>query len=91
VLALLAELDAVPLGTRYDGTEVSLTGQVPAAEVHQLRLRLPGLTQGEGVLTSRLDHFRPVQGRPPHRLRLDHDPTDRERYLRTAGRLAGRV
>ncbi|MFL6027428.1 MAG: GTP-binding protein [Friedmanniella sp.] len=91
VLALLAELDAVPLGTRYDGTEVSLTGQVPAAAVHQLRLRLPGLTQGEGVLTSRLDHFRPVRGRPPHRPRVDHDPTDRESYLRTAGRLAGRV
>jgi ribosomal protection tetracycline resistance protein len=91
LLGLLAQLDAVPLETLYDGTVVTLTGHVPAAVVHGLRLRLPGLTRGEGVLTTRLDHFRPVRGRPPRRPRIDHDPTDREHYLRTAGRLAGRV
>jgi ribosomal protection tetracycline resistance protein len=91
LLALLAQLDAVPLETGYDGSVVTLTGHVPASAVHELRLRLPGLTRGEGVLTTQLDHFRPVRGRPPRRSRIDHDPTDRERYLRTAGRLAGRV
>jgi ribosomal protection tetracycline resistance protein len=91
LLALLAQLDAVPLETAYDGSVVTLTGHVPASAVHELRLRLPGLTRGEGVLTTQLDHFRPARGRPPCRSRIDHDPTDRERYLRTAGRLAGRV
>jgi ribosomal protection tetracycline resistance protein len=70
---------------------VALTGHVPAGAVHELRLRLPGLTRGEGVLTTQLDHFRPLPGQPPSRPRIDHDPTDRESYLRTAGRLAGRV
>jgi ribosomal protection tetracycline resistance protein len=91
LLSLLAQLDAVPLETGYDGDIVTLTGHVPAGAVHELRLRLPGLTRGEGVLTTQPDHFQPVQGRPPRRSRIDHDPTDRERYLRTAGRLAGRV
>ena len=91
VLGLLAHLQAVPWESAYDGDRVTLGGTVPAAAVHDLRVRLPGLTRGEGVLTTRLDRFEPVRGRPPRRTRLDHDPTDRESYLRTAGRLAGRV
>ena len=91
VLALLAQVGAVPLETGYDGDRVTLGGHLPAASVHELRLRLPVPTSGEGVLTTQLDRFEPVPGRPPRRARLDHDPTDRETYLRTAGRLAGRL
>jgi ribosomal protection tetracycline resistance protein len=36
-----------------------VTGDVPADEVHRLTLMLPDVTRGEGVLSSRLDHFRP--------------------------------
>ena len=32
---------------------------VPADQVHRLTLMLPDVTRGEGVLTSRLHHFRP--------------------------------
>ena len=91
LLGLLAQLEAVPGETAHDGDLVVVTGTVPAAAVHGLRLRLPGLTSGEGVLTTTLDHFQPVQGRPPERGRVDHDPTDRDAYLQVAGRLAGRV
>ena len=91
VLALLAALGAVPLDTGYEDGLVLVSGDVPAAAVHELRLRLPGTTSGEGALTTTLDHLRPVVGPPPERPRIDHDPTDRETYLRTAARLAGRV
>ena len=91
VLAVLAQLGAVPLDTGYEDGLVVVAGHVPAAAVHELRLRLPGLTSGEGALTTSLDHVRPVLGPPPERPRIDHDPTDRETYLRTAARLAGRV
>lgn len=91
LLAVLAQLDAVPLDTSYADGVVTLTGDVPATAVHELRLRLPGVTRGEGVLTTTLSHFRPVRGRPPARPRIDDDPTDPEVYLRAAGRLAGRL
>ena len=91
VLALLAELGAVPLDAGYEDELVVLSGHVPATAVHELRLRLPGLTTGEGAISTMLDHLRPVVGPPPERARIDHDPTDRETYLRIAGRLAGRV
>ena len=91
VLAVLAQLGAVPLDTGYEDGLVVVGGHVPAAAVHELRLRLPALTSGEGALTTTLDHLRPVPGPPPERSRIDHDPTDRETYLRTAARLAGRV
>jgi len=91
LLALLAGADAVPLGTGYDGDVVVLSGEVPAAAVHALRLRLPGVSRGEGVLTTALDRYRPVRGRPPRRPRVDDDPTQPELYLRAAGRLAGRL
>lgn len=91
LLGLLAQLGGVPLDTDHQGTAVVLGGDLPATAVHELRQRLPGLTQGEGVLTTVLDHYRPVRGRPPERARTDDDPTDPVAYLRAAGRLAGRL
>ena len=61
-LALLAQAGGVPLTTEprgASGSSVVVTGDVPADAVHRLTLMLPDVTRGEGVLSSRLDHFRP--------------------------------
>jgi ribosomal protection tetracycline resistance protein len=61
-LALLAQAGGVPLTTESrgpSGSSVVVTGDVPADAVHRLTLMLPDVTRGEGVLSSRLDHFRP--------------------------------
>ncbi len=49
-------------------------------------MMLPGVTRGEGVLTTQLDRYRPVTGRPPRRERHDADPYDRREYLRRVTR-----
>jgi ribosomal protection tetracycline resistance protein len=58
-LSLLAQAGGVPLATEPRGSSVVVTGDVPADRVHALTLQVPGVTRGEGVLTTRLDHFRP--------------------------------
>ncbi len=85
-LSLLAKVGAVPLSTQPRRPMVVLAGDVPAGAVHALTTMLPHLTRGEGVLTTRLDSFRQVTGRPPRRPRLDHHPYDRETYVRRVGR-----
>ncbi|MBO3752909.1 TetM/TetW/TetO/TetS family tetracycline resistance ribosomal protection protein [Streptosporangiaceae bacterium NEAU-GS5] len=77
LLPVLARLRAVPEATG-PGT---LDGEIPAAQVHDLRLRLRGLTHGEGVLESAFDHHAPVGGPPPTRPRTDHNPLSRKEYL----------
>ncbi|MCU7722533.1 TetM/TetW/TetO/TetS family tetracycline resistance ribosomal protection protein [Actinoplanes sp. KI2] len=77
VLPLLARLGAIPLATGAHGID----GEIPAAKVHELRRRLPGLTRGEGVLESVFDHYAPVRGKPPVRERTGPDPLDRKEYL----------
>ena len=62
------------------GTMSSLTGTIPAARVHELQQRLPGLTGGEGVLESAFSHYQLAEG-TPSRPRTDADPLDREVYL----------
>ena len=61
-LSLLAQAGGVPLSTEPRGTSgssVVVTGDVPADAVHRLTLMLPDVTRGEGVLSTRLHHFRP--------------------------------
>jgi len=58
-LSLLARAGGVPLTTEPRGSSVVVTGEVPADRVHALTLQVPGVTRGEGVLSTRLDHFRP--------------------------------
>ena len=58
-LSLFSQAGGVPLTTETRGPAVVVTGDVPASEVHRLTLLLPDVTRGEGVLTSRLHHFRP--------------------------------
>jgi ribosomal protection tetracycline resistance protein len=90
VLAALPRLDAIPLETNQTGGHLVIRGTVPAVSVHSLQQRLPDLTSGEGVLTTRLDHFAPATGLPPTRPRTDDDPTDRVNYLKRTTRRVGR-
>ncbi|HEX8094875.1 GTP-binding protein [Jatrophihabitans sp.] len=80
VVPVLGQLRAVPLAPRAQGRVYLLTGTIPAARVHDLQQRLPGLTGGEGVLESAFSHYEPAEGYPC-RPRTDADPLDRDAYL----------
>jgi ribosomal protection tetracycline resistance protein len=88
LLPALGRLHAVPDTPAIRGSWCALEGDIPAARVHELRLQLPALTRGEGVLESALDHYRPVTAAIPSRPRLDNNPLDRKEYLL---RVTGRV
>ncbi|WP_043627550.1 elongation factor G [Nonomuraea candida] len=77
VLPVLAGLGGVPRARRAGLVE----GEIPAARVHALERRLPGLTRGEGMLESEFDRYEPVRGPIPARSRTDHNPLDRKEYL----------
>ncbi|MER6950161.1 translation factor GTPase family protein [Nonomuraea sp. NPDC000554] len=81
VLPLLTRLRAVPRAPVPRGTSCLLEGDIPAASVHELEIRLPGLTRGEGVLDCVFDHYQPVRGSIPARPRSGPDPLDRDAYL----------
>jgi ribosomal protection tetracycline resistance protein len=59
--------------------------------VHDLRLRLPGLTGGEGVIESSFSGYQPVRGAPPTRRRSTVNPLDRDTYLARVARGASRA
>jgi ribosomal protection tetracycline resistance protein len=67
----LARLGALPQAQESRGSACMLEGEIPAARVHELRLRLPALTHGEGVLECVPGRYRPVRGRAPKRPRWD--------------------
>jgi ribosomal protection tetracycline resistance protein len=90
LLPVLAGLGAVPRTTRTRGDLCVLKGTVPAARVHALGQRLPGLTRGEGELESAFGHYAPVtHGTVPRRPRTDHNPLNRKEYLLNVTRRAG--
>ncbi|MFD2685791.1 GTP-binding protein [Streptomyces phyllanthi] len=90
VLPALARLGAVPRATGTPGPVSVLEGWVPAAQVHRLEQRLPGLTRGEGELESAFDHYAPVaHGAVPRRPRTGPDPLDRGEYLLNLTRRVG--
>ncbi|MFF9604062.1 GTP-binding protein [Streptomyces sp. NPDC014684] len=90
LLPVLARLRAVPEDTGADGGVCVLRGAVPAARVHELEQRLPGLTRGEGELETAFDHYAPVARPPvPERPRTDHNPLDRKEYLLRTTRRVG--
>jgi ribosomal protection tetracycline resistance protein len=85
--SLLGRLGAVPLETSSAGGYTHVTGHLPSAAVPTLTARLPDLTSGEGVLSSRLDHYAPVPaGPPPTRRRTGPDPLDRTAWFRDVPR-----
>ncbi|MET9449686.1 translation factor GTPase family protein [Streptomyces cinerochromogenes] len=90
LLPVLARLGAVPENTGTRATVCVLEGTVPAARVHALEQRLPGLTRGEGELETAFDHYAPVtRGTVPQRPRTDHNPLNRKEYLLNVTRRAG--
>ncbi|WP_431047637.1 GTP-binding protein [Streptomyces sp. P1-3] len=91
LLPVLARLGAVPRAPAVRAASCVLEGEIPAASVHRLEQRLPGLTRGEGVLECAFERYQPVRGAIPTRERTDHDPLDRKGYLlRVVRRVAGR-
>jgi ribosomal protection tetracycline resistance protein len=91
LLPLLGELGGVPGAPVVRGPLCTIDGRLPAARVHDLRRRLPGLTRGEGVVETEFDGYEPVRGKPPERPRTDDDPLNRDEYLRrVAQRTVGR-
>jgi ribosomal protection tetracycline resistance protein len=80
-LPVLTRLGAVPRTQSVRGAVATLEGDIPAAAVHGVEQRLPGLTRGEGVLDSAFDHYAKVRGTAPDRPRSDHNPLNRKEYL----------
>jgi ribosomal protection tetracycline resistance protein len=81
VLSALAHLGATPEAPTSRGSATILEGEIPADRVHELRLRLPRLTHGEGVLESVFERYAPVQGTLPIRPRWDNNPLNRKEFL----------
>jgi ribosomal protection tetracycline resistance protein len=81
LLPVLVRLGGAPGQPDLRGPVGVLEGLVPAARVHELQQRLPGLTRGEGVVESTFDHYAPVRGPVPSRARWDANPLDRKEYL----------
>ncbi|HEY1365497.1 MAG TPA: translation factor GTPase family protein [Gaiellaceae bacterium] len=81
-LPALVRLRAVPQTQELRGPSYVVEGDIPAAHVHELRLQLPALTRGEGVVECAFDRYEPVAaGAVPTRPRTDFGPLDREQYL----------
>ncbi|MGW4277294.1 GTP-binding protein [Streptomyces seoulensis] len=81
VLLNLAECGATPEAARERGGSCLVEGTVPVRGVREFEQRLPGLSQGEGVLVTRFHGYRPVAGPAPSRGRTDLNPLDRAAYL----------
>ena len=81
VLAALSELRATPQSHLMRGATYVLEGELPAAQVHALQQRLPGLSRGEGVLEAVFDHYRALRDDFPTRPRTDNNPLNRAEYL----------
>lgn len=82
VLATVGRLGGTPLTTDQAGAYVRIEGHIAAAHLRGVSSRLPDITGGAGVMTSELDHYRPVQGDPPDRPRIGPHPLDREAWFR---------
>ena len=59
ILPALGRLQAVPDVPEIRGQELTLSGEIPAARVHELRRQLPVLTRGEGLLETEFAGYRP--------------------------------
>ena len=63
LLPALARLRALPETPAIRGSSCTIEGEIPAARVHELRLELPALTRGEGVLECEFDRYGPSTAR----------------------------
>jgi ribosomal protection tetracycline resistance protein len=78
---VLVRLRAMTHTSTTHGSTAVLEGDIPAARVHELERRLPGLTRGEGVVECAFDHYEPVRDAIPDRPRTDLNPLNRKEYL----------
>jgi ribosomal protection tetracycline resistance protein len=91
ILPLLARLGAVPGPPEMRGSVCTIEGEIPAALVNRLQQLLRGPSRGECVVEFAFDHYEPLHGTPPTRLRTDRNPLNREEYLlHVAGRVEPR-
>jgi ribosomal protection tetracycline resistance protein len=81
VLPALARLRAVPDPPATHGALLTVAGDIPAAQVHELAQQLPALTRGEGVLDAAFGSYRLARDPVPVRPRSDDNPLHREEYL----------
>jgi ribosomal protection tetracycline resistance protein len=88
LLPALTRLHAVPRTQVTRGASATLEGDIPAAEVHELRQQLAPLTRGDGVVECAFDRYKPVTGQFPVRPRSDDNPLDRVEYLQRVTRRA---
>jgi ribosomal protection tetracycline resistance protein len=88
LLPALTRLRAVPRTQVTRGASATLEGDIPAAEVHELRQQLAPLTRGDGVVECAFDRYEPVTGQFPVRPRSDDNPLDRVEYLQRVTRRA---
>jgi ribosomal protection tetracycline resistance protein len=68
-LSRLVELGGLVTESTIHGELARLGGTLPTGHVHQFEQQLPGLTHGEGLLTTEVSGYQPVQGPPPRRRR----------------------
>ncbi|NRQ36985.1 TetM/TetW/TetO/TetS family tetracycline resistance ribosomal protection protein [Nonomuraea sp. NN258] len=90
-LPVLTHLRAIARTTVTRGSTSVLEGELPAARVHELELRLPTLTSGEGVLECAFSHYQQVRGPVPERSRADLNPLNRKEYLLNVTRRVART
>jgi hypothetical protein len=60
----------------------NLKGSIQARNIFGLEREVPHLTQGEGVFITEYGGYQKVQGVTPSRSRTDHNPLNKEEYLR---------
>jgi ribosomal protection tetracycline resistance protein len=88
LLPALTRLHAIPRTQVTRGATATLEGDIPAADVHELRQQLPPLTRGDGMVECAFDRYEPVSGPFPVRPRSDNNPLDRDEYLQRVTRRA---
>ena len=81
VLPALARLGGFPDSPLTNGHSSTVAGTLAVARLHEFTAQLPGLTHGEGLLESALDHHAPAGGPTPRRERVGPDPLNRRGYL----------
>jgi ribosomal protection tetracycline resistance protein len=86
LLPELAKLEAEMHGQASEGRMAVIEGEIAVRQLHALQQRLPGLTQGEGVLETTFSRHRPAKGDPPVRARTDANPLDIKEYLQNLAR-----
>lgn len=82
ILGLIGQVGGSIDQTDLAGPATRLRGLLRTSEVRGLAIRLPDVTNGEGVLIHEFDHYEAVRGDPPTRERVGPDPSDRDEWFR---------